>query len=105
MMLIWYCHCLLKHTPSPRRASILTQRAVGVAVTADGSKVYIANSGDDTVSVIDAGSRKVIAPIDVGTNPFGVAVTPDGKTVYVANQSHDVSTTPHRAASSQLFEL
>jgi YVTN family beta-propeller protein len=59
----------------------------GVAVTPDGSKVYVANG--NTVSVISAATNTVIATIPVhGTGvPRGVAVTPDGKKVYVANLS------------------
>jgi YVTN family beta-propeller protein len=58
----------------------------GVAVTPDGSKVYVANE-DGTVSVIDTASNAVTDTITlpVGSEPFGVAVTPDGSKVYVAN--------------------
>jgi YVTN family beta-propeller protein len=58
----------------------------GVAVTPDDSKVYIANSGDDTVSVINTGTNKVIGSIAVGSDPQGVSVTSDGRKVYVANE-------------------
>ena len=58
----------------------------GVAVTPDGSKVYVTNEGSGTVSVIATASNTVIgSPIAVGSDPFGVAVTPDGSKVYVAN--------------------
>jgi YVTN family beta-propeller protein len=60
----------------------------GVAVTPDGSKVYVANSGGgngNTVSVIDTATNMVTTTIPVGSDPIGVAVTPDGSTVYVAN--------------------
>jgi YVTN family beta-propeller protein len=57
----------------------------GVAVTPDGSKVYVANEDDNTVSVIDAATNTVVGTIPVGTIPQGVAVTPDGSKVYVAN--------------------
>jgi YVTN family beta-propeller protein len=49
----------------------------GAAVSPDGSTVYITNTVDGTVSVIDT--------IPVGSLPLGVAVTPDGSKVYVAN--------------------
>ena len=53
----------------------------GVAVTPDGSKVYVPNSGFTTVSVIDAATSAVTATIGVGIGPFGAAVTPDGSRV------------------------
>ena len=57
-----------------------------MAVTPDGSKVYVANRSDNTVSVIATATNTVIGPpITVGSVPFGVAVTPDGSKVYVAN--------------------
>jgi YVTN family beta-propeller protein len=71
-------------------------RPFGVAVTPDGSKVYVTNGGDDnpvfgvtfgdTVSVIDTATNTMVATIGVGANPFGVAVTPDGSKVYVTNR-------------------
>jgi YVTN family beta-propeller protein len=63
-----------------------------VAVTPDGSKVYVANSHTNTVSVIDTATNTVVgSPITVGTGPEGVAVTPDGSKVYVANLGGTVS--------------
>ena len=62
----------------------------GVAVTPDGSKVYVTNVRDNTVSVIDTTTNTVIGfPIPVGGNPVGAAVTPDGSRVraYVTNAS------------------
>jgi YVTN family beta-propeller protein len=56
----------------------------GVAVTPDGSKVYV-TIRPFTVSVIDTATNTVSATIPVGLNPTGVAVSPDGGEVYVAN--------------------
>jgi YVTN family beta-propeller protein len=61
----------------------------GVAVTTDGSKVYVTNRGSNTVSVIDTYYRHVIATIPVGRAPTGVAATPDGRYGYVANSGDD----------------
>ena len=65
----------------------------GVAVTPDGTRVYVTNDGSDTVSVISTATNTVIGlPIAVGDGPQGVAVTPDGLRVYVANfNSNNVS--------------
>lgn len=61
----------------------------GLAVTPDGARVYVANSGDDSVSVIDVASGRVLAPISVGARPVGVAVTSDGSAAYVVNSGDD----------------
>jgi YVTN family beta-propeller protein len=64
----------------------LDTQALGIAVSPDGSRVYVtSNVASGTVSVIDTVSNIVIAAIPVGSAPYGVAVTPDGKKVYVAN--------------------
>ncbi len=57
----------------------------GVAVTPDGKNVYVTNTRDNNVSVIDTATNTVIANVSVGNGPEGVAVTSDGKKVYVAN--------------------
>jgi YVTN family beta-propeller protein len=60
----------------------------GVAVTPDGTHVYVVNDNDNAVSGIRTATNTVVGlPIPVGTNPVGVAVTPDGTKVYVANAS------------------
>ena len=59
----------------------------GVAVTPDGSTVYVTNANDDTVSVIDTATNTVTKTIPGLGVPIGVAVTPDGSAVYVANSS------------------
>ncbi len=58
----------------------------GAALTPDLSRVYVANSGANTVSVISTSSNSVIKTITVGSNPTGVAITPDGARVYVTNR-------------------
>ena len=67
-----------------------TSGPIGVAVSPDGSKVYVANAVG-TVSVIDTATNTVTATIPVGSGPFGVAVSPDGSKVYVANGVGTVS--------------
>ena len=62
----------------------------GVAVSPDGTKVYVTNEGSDTgaistVSVIDTATNTVTATVNVGIRPRGIAVTPDGTKVYVMN--------------------
>jgi YVTN family beta-propeller protein len=53
-------------------------RPEGVAVTPDGSKVYVANEGSGSVSVIATASNTVTATIAVGSGPvaFGVFIGP-----------------------------
>jgi YVTN family beta-propeller protein len=59
----------------------------GVAVSPDGSRVYVANFGGNSVSVINTSNNTVVATVTGVPSPYGVAVSPDGSRVYVGNQS------------------
>jgi YVTN family beta-propeller protein len=62
-------------------------------LNAAGTRLFVANSNADSVSVIDTGSDQEIERIDVrltenalvGSSPEGVALSEDEKTLYVAN--------------------
>ena len=72
-----------------------TPRAV--AISRDGRQVFVTNSWDDTVSVIEgttinAGTHAATRTIATGAEPYGVVVDRADKTLYVANRiSNDVS--------------
>jgi YVTN family beta-propeller protein len=59
----------------------------GLTVLPDGSRVYVANGTDDTVSVIDTATFTSVdtIPLDENTEPYGVVAHPDSSTVYVSN--------------------
>ncbi len=69
----------------------------GVAVSPDGTKVYVANTVSGTVTVLGinraTGSyNQLLATIRVGTEPYGLALTPRGRKLYVSNaRSNNVS--------------
>ncbi len=64
-----------------------------ILLNADGSKLYIANVGGDSVSVVETATRKITATISTkpdpalpwGTLTDGLALSADGKTLYTAN--------------------
>ena len=57
--------------------------ALASGVSVAGPKAYVGNFKDNTVSVIDTGSHKVIGTIPVAAGPHGMTITPDGRRVYV----------------------
>ena len=61
----------------------------GVAVTPDGSRMYVSNHDASSVSVFDTATNVPLTEIAVGLNPIGLAITPDGSQIYVANQNSD----------------
>ena len=68
-------------------ATALGKRPMGVAVSPDGTRVYVANNDDLSLSVLDVKTFLPITgtPVPVGSYPVGIAVSPDGSRVFVAN--------------------
>ncbi|OBA96652.1 hypothetical protein A5662_17385 [Mycobacteriaceae bacterium 1482268.1] len=55
-----------------------------VAISPDGKYAYVTDQVDDTVTVIDTKTNKIVGtPISVGRDPYPIAVSPDGSKVYV----------------------
>jgi YVTN family beta-propeller protein len=59
--------------------------APAVAQGTPGSRVYVANSRANTVSVIDPQENRALTTLPVQSTPWGVAVSPDGRWVYVTH--------------------
>ncbi len=56
-----------------------------IAYDADNGHVYVANSTDGTVTVVDGATDTVIKTLAIGPNPFGVQCNNTLNTVYVAS--------------------
>jgi YVTN family beta-propeller protein len=64
-------------------------RPQGIVFSPDAKRVYVANSDGYSITVIDAGAKKLIGEIPVGSKhsgPVRVAISPDGKTAISALQ-------------------
>ncbi len=63
----------------------------------DGKYLYVANANDNSVSVIEVKTRRVLESLNTalfpnalaGSTPNGLALTPDNKTLYVANADNN----------------
>lgn len=60
-----------------------------VALSTDGSTLYVVNQGANSVWVINAATHATIAMIPVGSGPYGIAVRPGGAEVWVSNLFSD----------------
>ncbi len=87
---------------SAKDGNVLQRVTVGhiprsVAVSPDGRQLFVTNSWDDTVSIIEsptASNRTYAATrkIATGAEPYGIVIDHAGKTLYVANRiSNDIS--------------
>src|SRR5579863_2408662 len=53
-------------------------------------RIYVANSDDDHITVIDPMTAKVVDNIKVSANPHGIVSSPDKTRFYVSSESKDV---------------
>jgi YVTN family beta-propeller protein len=71
--------------PKQIDGKVINLYPAGLVVSADGSKLYVADNLGDRASVIDLMSGNVLANIPVGHNPYTVVLSLDGKSAYVSN--------------------
>ena len=57
-----------------------------LAVSLDGTKMYIANEDVGLASIVDIAENRVLKTLEVGDEPEGVGISPDGKFVYVTSE-------------------
>lgn len=69
---------------------LLTAMLLPLALQAGTARIYITNSGGDTVDVIDPATNTVVQTIKDIECPHGVNFSPDGSRVYISNESEDV---------------
>ncbi|HYB97235.1 MAG TPA: cytochrome D1 domain-containing protein [Vicinamibacterales bacterium] len=56
------------------------------AISADGSRLFIANEDAGLASVLDVATGEIIKEIEVGGEPEGVDLSPDGRLVFVTSE-------------------
>jgi YVTN family beta-propeller protein len=60
-----------------------------LVVSPDGTRLYVACEASDSLVVINAETREVVAEIAVGHLPHGVCLSPSGDRAYVSNRGSD----------------
>ena len=91
----------MKHAmDEPGRLIVVRARPVAGGSTADikvgrdpahvilntlGTRAFVTNGGDNTVSVINLARSKTVKTIAVGASPHGLRMSPDGLSIYIAN--------------------
>ena len=71
-----------------------------IGVVATTTRVYVANFGDGTVTVLDAATNTFVDLVVVGSGPFGMALSPDGTRLYVANSGSNTVSAINTATNS-----
>lgn len=75
----------IRLSPAPTVAKLKGVMPFGLALSPDGRRLYVAESGLNAVGVIDTRSGKTLGHIPVGWFPSRLVVSRDGRTLYVAN--------------------
>jgi YVTN family beta-propeller protein len=63
---------------------------VAAPLLASSVRIYVANSDDNKITVIDPATDRVAGEIPVSANPHGIVPSPDGTRFYVSSESKDV---------------
>ena len=100
------------HEPAGH-ALFASPQVAPLALSADGRRLYVANTTSNTVGVIDTLRRREIDQIAVGIEPVSLALRPDGRQLFVANHVSDsvnvIDTDPrsptHRQVVATLQDL
>jgi PQQ-dependent catabolism-associated beta-propeller protein len=61
------------------------EKPVGLALSPDEKRLYVATGRGNGVAVIDTQAMKVVGHVPTGVRVWGIAVTPDGRKLYAAN--------------------
>jgi YVTN family beta-propeller protein len=80
---------ILAWKPDTRRSG--TRYPAGLAVSPDGTRLYVAENLADSLAVIDLATRSVLARHATERYPYGVAVAPNGDVYVSAWGGHTVS--------------
>ncbi|WP_375462549.1 beta-propeller fold lactonase family protein [uncultured Methylobacterium sp.] len=90
----WYASRLFVLVPGEAGLRLDGEIAVGaspsgIAVTPDGATLLVANREANSVSLVDAATRRETRVVAVGQHPFGITIDPQGQRAYTANVTGD----------------
>ncbi len=63
--------------------------ATFLATPASAYMVYVSNEKDNTMTVVDSMTMKVVKSVPVGQRPRGITISPDGKFIYLCASDDD----------------
>lgn len=64
-------------------------KPVGMVITSDSKRLYVANGRGKTVSAIDLNTFEVLASVEVGPRSWGIVLSEDERFLYTANGPSD----------------
>jgi YVTN family beta-propeller protein len=91
--------------PVPGGAPPAYPSPIEIAVTANGSRLYVVCEGTNEVVEVDAAAGAVVRRVGVGQHPKSVALSADGRHLYVANSWSDTVSVIDAASLKVVREL
>jgi YVTN family beta-propeller protein len=79
-----------------------TRYPAGLAVSPDGSRLYVAENVADSLALIDTGGSRIVQRLPTGHLPYAVAAAPDGL-IYVSNWGEE-TVSVFRDSAGALFD-
>ena len=67
----------------------LAQKARGIAVSADGTRVYLSDQAANALVIVDPQKRVVVGTVPLGDSPEAIYLSPDGKLLAAAIEEND----------------
>ena len=61
----------------------------GQSIAVHDGRVYVVNTQEDTLDVINLSTRQLVKRVAVGIDPVSIAIRPDGREIWVANHISD----------------
>lgn len=91
-----YCSALNTIIGTVSDPSSTFNNPISIAITPDGTKAYVADSGANQVSIINLATNTVIGVVNDTalhslSNPFFITITPDGTKGYAINNNNTIS--------------
>ena len=68
----------------------LYKSPIQMALTRNGSRLYVSCENSGEVLFVDTSQRKVMGGVKVGKQPFGLALSPDESRIYVSSRRDDI---------------
>jgi len=76
-------------TPHPLQYETADTRTHGLALTPDGSELWVTSLLDDCVYVYDVKAKRIVGKVPTGSGPNWLAFTPEGKYLCVSDADSD----------------
>jgi YVTN family beta-propeller protein len=97
--------CEIKAEKSNIATILVGELPTGIAYNPKNNYIYVADSGSNTVSVIDTRSNKQINPILVGELPTGIAYNPKNNYIYLTNSGSNTVSVINANSNKQFASI